>query len=209
MTGAESSTESPAFTPKDPEFEARVRASFGRQGIMTLIGARLTRVEPGLVEIELPYRADLTQQYGFFHAGITSTIADSAGGYAAYSLMPAGTSVLTTEFKINLLAPAEGEFLRARPRDQAGAHLERLRRRCLRGQGRPDHALCQAAGGPDVPGGPPGWTGVTGVEPQRHRGTEEKVKGNHEDTKTRRIHKVGFRARSAQPRFLRVLVPYW
>ncbi len=112
MTGAET----PAFAPKDPEFEARVRASFGRQGIMTLIGARLTRVEPGLVEIELPFRADLTQQHGFFHAGITSTIADSAGGYAAHSLMPAGASVLTTEFKINLLAPADGEFLRARGR---------------------------------------------------------------------------------------------
>ncbi len=112
MTGAES----PAFTPKDPGFETRVRASFGRQGIMTLIGARLSRVEPGLVEIELPYRAELTQQHGFFHAGITSTIADTAGGYAAYSLMPAGASVLTTEFKINLLAPADGELLRARGR---------------------------------------------------------------------------------------------
>lgn len=109
MTG----TESPGFTPKDPAFEARVRASFGRQGIMTLIGARMTRVAPGLVEIELPYRADLCQQHGFFHAGITSTIADSAGGYAAYSLMPADASVLTTEFKINLLAPADGDLLRA------------------------------------------------------------------------------------------------
>ena len=106
-------TESANFVPQDPKFEARVRASFGRQGIMTLIGARLIRVEPGLVEIELPYRADLTQQHGFFHAGITSTIADSAGGYAAYSLMPADASVLTTEFKINLLAPADGELLRA------------------------------------------------------------------------------------------------
>ncbi len=103
----------PGFTPKNPDFEARVRDSFSRQGIMELIGARLTRVEPGLVEIELPYRADLTQQHGFFHAGITSTIADSAGGYAAFSLMPAEASVLTTEFKINLLAPAEGELLRA------------------------------------------------------------------------------------------------
>ncbi len=102
-----------AYTPKDPDFEARVRDSFARQAIMDLIGARLSRVEPGLVEIELPYRADLTQQHGFFHAGITSTIADSAGGYAAYSLMPADASVLTTEFKINLLAPAEGELLRA------------------------------------------------------------------------------------------------
>ncbi len=105
--------QAPAYTPKDPDFEVRVRDSFARQGIMDLIGARLSRVEPGLVEIELPYRADLTQQHGFFHAGITSTIADSAGGYAAYSLMPADASVLTTEFKINLLAPAEGELLRA------------------------------------------------------------------------------------------------
>ena len=112
MTAAQS----PVFAAEDPEFEARVRASFGRQGIMALIGARITRVEPGLVEIELPYHADLTQQHGFFHAGITSTIADSAGGYAAYSLMPAGASVLTTEFKINLLAPADGELLRARGR---------------------------------------------------------------------------------------------
>ena len=103
----------PTLIPKNPDFEECVRDSFSRQGIMELIGARLTRVEPGLVEIELPYRADLTQQHGFFHAGITSTIADSAGGYAAFSLMPAGASVLTTEFKINLLAPAEGELLRA------------------------------------------------------------------------------------------------
>ena len=108
-----SAIQAPAYTPKDPDFEVRVRDSFARQGIMDLIGARLSRVEPGLVEIELPYRADLTQQHGFFHAGITSTIADSAGGYAAFSLMPADASVLTTEFKINLLAPAEGELLRA------------------------------------------------------------------------------------------------
>ena len=106
----------PTLIPKNPDFEARVRDSFARQAIMELIGARLTRVEPGLVEIELPYRADLTQQHGFFHAGITSTIADSAGGYAAFSLMPAQASVLTTEFKINLLAPADGELLRARGR---------------------------------------------------------------------------------------------
>ena len=102
-----------SFTPADPHFESRVRASFERQGIMGLIGARLTGVVPGQVVIELAHRADLTQQHGFFHAGITSTIADSAGGYAAYSLFPAGASVLTTEFKINLLAPADGELLRA------------------------------------------------------------------------------------------------
>ena len=101
------------FTPADPGFEARVRDSFARQSIMQLIGAELTRVEPGRVEIQLPYRADLCQQHGFFHAGVTATIADSAGGYAAYSLFPADASVLTTEFKINLLAPAAGERLRA------------------------------------------------------------------------------------------------
>ena len=102
-----------AFDPADPGFEARVRDSFARQSIMELIGAELTRVAPGLVEIVLPYRADLCQQHGFLHAGITATIADSAGGYAAYTLFPADSSVLTTEYKINLLAPAAGERLRA------------------------------------------------------------------------------------------------
>ena len=100
-----------AFTPLDPDFEARVRDSFGRQTIMDLIGARMSRVAPGEVEIELPYREDLTQQHGFFHAGVTSTIADSAAGYAAFSLFPADASVLTVEYKINLIAPAQGERL--------------------------------------------------------------------------------------------------
>ena len=101
------------FKPADPNFEARVRESYAGQSIMELIGARLGRVEPGLVEIELPYRADLCQQHGFFHAGATSTVADSAGGYAAFSLFPREASVLTVEYKINLVAPAEGERLRA------------------------------------------------------------------------------------------------
>jgi len=99
------------FIAPDPAFEARVRASFDRQGIMRLIGARMTRIEPGRVEIELPYRADLTQQHGYFHAGATSTIADSAGGYAGYTLFPAASSVLTVDCKMNLVAPAEGERL--------------------------------------------------------------------------------------------------
>ena len=99
------------FEPKDPAFEPRLRASFARQKVMTLIGAELTLVAPGRVEIELPFRDDLTQQHGFFHAGIIGTIADSAGGFAAYSLMPAGASVLSVEYKINLMAPAEGERL--------------------------------------------------------------------------------------------------
>jgi uncharacterized protein (TIGR00369 family) len=100
-----------AFQPSDPDFERRVRASFERQGSMRLIGARLALVEPGRVDIELPFRDDLTQQHGFFHAGMTSAIADTAGGYAGYTLFPADSSVLTVEFKINLLAPARGEKL--------------------------------------------------------------------------------------------------
>lgn len=99
------------FEPRDPAFEARIRESFVRQKVMGLLGAELTRVEPGRVEIELPFRDDLTQQHGFFHAGIVGTIADSAGGYAAYTLMPAGSSVLSVEYKINLMAPADGERL--------------------------------------------------------------------------------------------------
>ena len=99
------------FQPGTPDFEARVRASFNRQGVMHLIGARMTRVEPGMVEIELPFRDDLTQQHGFIHAGIASTIADSAGGYAGLTLFPPGSSVLTVEFKMNLIAPADGEEL--------------------------------------------------------------------------------------------------
>jgi uncharacterized protein (TIGR00369 family) len=97
------------FQPKDAAFESRVRESFARQTLMRTIGAELARVEPGRVEIALPYRPDLTQQHGYLHAGITSAIADSAGGYAGHSLFSAGSSVLTVEFKINLLAPAAGE----------------------------------------------------------------------------------------------------
>ncbi len=100
-----------AFPPQDPGFAARVRESFARQGAMRLIGAELTRVEPGVVTIELAHRPDLTQQHGFFHAGMTATIADSAAGYAAFSLFPAASSVLTVEFKINLIAPADGARL--------------------------------------------------------------------------------------------------
>jgi len=76
---------------------------------MKLIGAELTRVEPGVVEIALPHRADLSQQHGYLHAGIVTTIADSACGYAAYSLMPPNSEVLSVEFKVNLLRPAKGD----------------------------------------------------------------------------------------------------
>jgi uncharacterized protein (TIGR00369 family) len=95
--------------PQNPNFIEELRASFARQQVMALIGASLTRVEPGAVDITLPYRADLTQQNGFIHAGIITTIADSACGYASYSLMAPGSDVLTVEFKINLLRPAAGE----------------------------------------------------------------------------------------------------
>jgi uncharacterized protein (TIGR00369 family) len=97
------------FQPRDPQFSERVRASFALQRVMTTIGAQLTTVEAGLVEIELPFRADLTQQDGYLHAGITTTIVDSACGYAALSLMPEASSVLTVEYKVNLVAPARGE----------------------------------------------------------------------------------------------------
>ena len=100
-----------AFEPRDPGWEAKVRESFARQGAMRLIGANLSALTPGRCEIRLAFRDDLTQQNGFFHAGITSAIVDSAGGYAGYTLMPAGTDVLTVEFKLNLLAPADGETL--------------------------------------------------------------------------------------------------
>lgn len=102
------------FKILDPDYERRVRDSFARQAAMTLIGATMTRVEPGRCEIELPVRDDLTQQHKFVHGGVVGMIADSAGGYAAFTLMPAGAGVLTVEFKINMLAPAKGERLIAR-----------------------------------------------------------------------------------------------
>ncbi len=103
----------PSFKILDPDYATRVRDSFQRQNFMKMVLATMTRIAPGHVVIELPFRADLTQQHGFFHAGVTSAIADNAGGYAAYTLFPADSSVLTVEFKINLLAPAKGEMLRA------------------------------------------------------------------------------------------------
>jgi uncharacterized protein (TIGR00369 family) len=99
------------FQPKDPEFAARVRASFARQKAMDLIGARLSAVEPGAAEVRLAYREELTQQKGFVHGGIVGMIADSACGYAAYSLMPATSSLVTVEYKINILAPARGDLV--------------------------------------------------------------------------------------------------
>jgi uncharacterized protein (TIGR00369 family) len=97
------------FDPADPAYESRVRDSFFLQELMKTINARLASVAPGEVHIELPYQEILTQQNGFIHAGIITSILDSACGYAAYSLMPAGSGVLTVEYKVNLLSPARGD----------------------------------------------------------------------------------------------------
>ncbi|HEY0019821.1 MAG TPA: PaaI family thioesterase [Longimicrobium sp.] len=104
------------LVPQDPDYEARVRQSFAKQRVMETIGARLVRVAPGEVDIELPFREDLTQQNGFLHAGIVGTVLDSAAGYAAFTLMPAEAGVLSIEFKVNLLAPARGERVISRAR---------------------------------------------------------------------------------------------
>ena len=102
------------YQVSNPLFAEDIKQSFARQSIMGLIGAELHLVEPGLVEITVAYRKELTQQHGYLHAGVVTTIADSAAGYAAYSLMPAGSEVLSVEFKVNLLRPAKGPALLAR-----------------------------------------------------------------------------------------------
>ncbi|MET0744516.1 MAG: PaaI family thioesterase [Microvirga sp.] len=102
--------------PKDPAFEARIRASFARQGLMGTLGASLLRVAPGAVDIALSPGPAVSQQHGFVHAGAVAAIADTAAGYAALTLMPPGAGVLTTEFKINLVAPASGDRILARGR---------------------------------------------------------------------------------------------
>ena len=105
-----------AHAASDSEFAARVRSSFEAQAYMRLIGARLERVEPGAVDIGLDFRDDLTQQDGFLHAAVVAGIADSACGYAAHTLMPADSRVLSVEFKTNLLRPAKGSCFRAEAR---------------------------------------------------------------------------------------------
>jgi len=100
-----------AFKTPDPHYAERVRASFARQGAMRLIGAELVDVAPGYCAIALVPRAEIAQQHGYVHAGIVSAIVDSAGGYAGFTLFPLNASVLTVEYKLNLLAPATGERL--------------------------------------------------------------------------------------------------
>jgi uncharacterized protein (TIGR00369 family) len=97
-----------AFEPLNPDYREHVRMGFARQRVMETIGARLVRIDPGQVEIELEYREDLTQQHGYLHAGIVTAIVDSACGFAAYTLMPADSGVLTVEYKVNFTAPARG-----------------------------------------------------------------------------------------------------
>lgn len=102
---------SKTFEPQDPNFRQRITDSFNQQQVMATLGAELVRVDPGEVVIRLPYQPKLTQQHGFLHAGVVTAIIDTACGYAAYSLMPADSQVLSVEFKINLMAPAKGDEL--------------------------------------------------------------------------------------------------
>jgi uncharacterized protein (TIGR00369 family) len=108
--------EKPGPRVGEEDFARRVRESFHRQGLMKHLGAELVELTPGQVSIRVPFRRELTQQHNYFHAGVSGAIADSACGYAAYTLMPAESSVLTVEYKLNLLAPAEGDALTARAR---------------------------------------------------------------------------------------------
>lgn len=99
------------LTPQDPDYAARIRRGFAGQFFMHTLGSELVAVEPGYVEIHAPYDARLTQQDGYFHGGVVATLADAAGGFAAWSLLAADQVVLTVEFKLNLLRPAHGELL--------------------------------------------------------------------------------------------------
>jgi len=141
------------FPVADPDYADRIRGSFARQKAMALIGASLLRVEPGRVEIELPFREDLTQQKGYVHGGILGMIADSAAGYAAYSLMPASASLVTVEYKMNILRPAVGTLIargevlkpgrtltvaRAEVYAEDGAHVAAMQQTLMMLAGTPD-----------------------------------------------------------------------
>ena len=142
------------FQPQDPQFAARVRASFGRQKAMALIGASLTQVEPGHVEIVLPFRDDLTQQKGYVHGGILGMICDSACGYSAYSLMPADCSLVTVEYKINILNPAVGSLVAKGRVLKPGRTLTVTRGDVYAGEihvATMQQTLLMLAGTPDVP----------------------------------------------------------
>ena len=106
-------TNTTGIVAPDPDFERRCRESFDRQTIMRTFGAALTVLKPGFCEIEMPFNPALTQQNGYLHAGVAATLADNAGGYAAYSLCSPDDDILAVEFKINLMAPSIGDHLRA------------------------------------------------------------------------------------------------
>ena len=99
------------FDVSNPDWKTAVEASFARQGFMSLIGAVLEEAPAGSCRIRLPFRPDLCQQHGFFHGGLIGTLADNAGGFAAASLVAAGVEVLTVEYKLNIIAPGEGDAL--------------------------------------------------------------------------------------------------
>lgn len=105
-----------SFEARDPDFAERVRDSFARQAFMRLLGAEIAHIAPGEIDIALPFRDELTQQHGFFHGGAIGTLADNAGGYASLTLLKPSDSVLTVEYKLNIVAPGEGERLVARGR---------------------------------------------------------------------------------------------
>jgi uncharacterized protein (TIGR00369 family) len=111
VTHAPSTADTPTFEPKDPRYATRVRESFARQGAMRLIGAELIDIAPGYCAIGLVPRPEVAQQHGYVHAGMIGAIVDSAGGYAGFTLFPPAASVLTVEYKLNLLAPATGDRL--------------------------------------------------------------------------------------------------
>ncbi len=102
------------FETRDPNYQRRVRESFARQGFMLHLGVEMAVVKPGFCELRVAYRPELAQQHGFFHGGVIGTLADNAGGYAAFTLLPAEATILTVEYKLNLLAPGAGERLVAR-----------------------------------------------------------------------------------------------
>ena len=102
------------YEVQNPNYEAEIRASFAKQGLLKHLGAEFVDIQPGRVSLKLPFSENLTQQNGFFHAGAITSIVDVACGYAAFSLMPPNSAVLSIEFKENFVAPAVGEEIIAR-----------------------------------------------------------------------------------------------
>lgn len=148
------------FEPRNPRYAERVRESFARQTFMRTLGAELVAVAPGRVELRLRYDPALCQQHGYFHGGVVGTLADNAGGYAAFTLMAETDSVLTVEYKLSLLAPGRGEQLVARGEViKPGRTLSVCEARVYARQGRAETlcatALCTLmtlADRPDTPG---------------------------------------------------------